>query len=138
MTRLALALVLASCASPLPYPAPPYEVGGVVVDYVEDTRLDTPAAATWLRGVPTVLWSPFTLERLGGPVVAFVVAHEVCHLRDWDGGELAADCCAVREVDPSAAWLLAIVVEVETWRGDATHPTGVERAGRIMECAGTD
>jgi len=140
---LALAMLLAACSQPIAYPPPPYEVGGVPVAYEERLDLNAPSAATWVEGLPVILWSPFQWARLSPVEQVFDLAHEACHLRDWTGGELAADCCAVRwmrraDYLPSSdlAELVSIIMD---WpASDEGHPPGIERAIHIMECLDDD
>jgi len=140
---LVLAMLLAACSSTLTYPPPPYEVSGVLVVYEERRDLKAPSAATWSKGLPVVLWNPFEWAKLAPVEKVFDLAHEVCHLRDWTGGELAADCCAVRWMDradylPSSD-LAALVSTIMDWPASAEgHPPGIERATHIMECLDDD
>jgi hypothetical protein len=119
-----------------------------------DTLRDV-AVAAFVQGRPTIYYNPVLLQGFGPRMAEFFLAHEYGHLRYGHAGgalthekgevsltrqrqELEADCYATqvlaehhREAVESA---LRFFRRMGPYRYDAFHPTGSQRAARILAC----
>lgn len=155
MRKLGIATVIAM----LLVPASPQGARAVqrLVDVWQiptDTLQDV-AVATFVQGRPIIYYNPILLQRFGPRMTEFFFAHEYGHIRfGHTGGALTHDegeLSAVRqrqelEADCYAAALLgehnreAIEAAVRffsrmgPYRFDAFHPTGSQRAAKILSC----
>lgn len=122
------------------------------VEHVVDFSLADAAIAVADPYRPVIYYNPAILGRAGLEMTRFILAHEdahieLAHLRVADGVvdaarlrglELDADCLAARwlSVDQPAAVAAAAAYFLRqgATRTDEFHPSGVERADRIVAC----
>ncbi len=119
-----------------------------------DTLRDV-AVATFVHGRPTIYYNPVLLQGFGPRMAEFFFAHEYGHLRYGHAGgalsqedgevsqlrqrqELEADCYAAevlghhhREAVETA---LRFFRRMGPYRYDVFHPTGAQRAAKILSC----
>jgi hypothetical protein len=118
-----------------------------------DTIRDV-ALVTVVEGRPTIYYNPVLLARVGPALSAFFLTHEYGHIHHGHTGgalvhdgelgplrvrqELEADCYAAAhlgETDPGAVdAALEFFVRMGPHRFDTFHPTGSQRAARILSC----
>ena len=123
-----------------------------------DTLRDV-ALATFEHGRPVIYYNPGLLQQLGPQLTSFFLAHEYGHVRyghtgaalaagDGDASvvrqrqELEADCYATRALAEFDAEAVSAAVRFFTrmghFRYDAWHPSGSQRAAKILACLPTD
>lgn len=119
-----------------------------------DTLRDV-AVAAFVQGRPTIYYNPVLLQGFGPRMAEFFFAHEYGHLRYGHAGgalaheageaslmrqrqELEADCYAAQvlaETDREAVdAALRFFRRMGPYRYDALHPTGSQRAAKILSC----
>ena len=123
-----------------------------------DTLRDV-ALAAFEHGRPVIYYNPRLLQQLGPELTAYFFAHEYGHVRyghtgaalaagDGDASalrqhqELDADCYAARtlgESDPeSVQAAVRFFTRMGPFRYDAWHPSGSQRAAKILACLPTE
>ena len=123
-----------------------------------DTLRDV-AVAAFVRGRPTIYYNPVLLQGFGPRMAEFFFAHEYGHLRYGHAGgalaheggevsllrqrqELDADCYAAQvlaEPDREAVeTAVRFFRRMGPYRYDAFHPTGAQRAAKILSCLPPD
>jgi hypothetical protein len=119
-----------------------------------DTLRDV-AVVTYERGLPVIYYNPKLMQRVGPNLADFFMAHEYGHVAHGDAGaaltlggtdvgalrqrqELAADCyatVALAERNGAAvAAALQFFNRLGPFRFDNLHPTGAQRAAKILAC----
>jgi hypothetical protein len=119
-----------------------------------DTLRDV-AVATFVRGRPTIYYNPLLLQGFGPRMAESFFAHEYGHLRYGHAGgalthedgevslmrqrqELEADCYAAevlaQQDRESVETALRFFRQMGPYRYDAFHPTGSQRAAKILSC----
>jgi hypothetical protein len=119
-----------------------------------DTLRDV-ALAVVEHGRPVIYYNPGLMQQVGPNLEAFFFAHEYGHVRFGHTGaalasgegdlsalrvrqELAADCYAAAslgETDPAAvAAAVQFFTRMGPLRFDAWHPSGSQRAAKILAC----
>jgi hypothetical protein len=119
-----------------------------------DTLRDV-AVAAFVRGRPTIYFNPLLLQGFGPRMAEFFFAHEYGHLRYGHAGgalshevgevslmrqrqELEADCYAAEVLAQndreSVEAALRFFRRMGPYRYDAYHPTGSQRAAKILSC----
>jgi hypothetical protein len=119
-----------------------------------DTLRDV-AVATFVHGRPTIYYNPVLLQGFGPRMAEFFFAHEYGHLRYGHAGgalsheagevtvlrqrqELEADCYAAQVLADhdreSVETAVRFFKRMGPYRYDALHPTGAQRAARIISC----
>ncbi|MGH7581305.1 MAG: hypothetical protein ACREM9_14080 [Gemmatimonadales bacterium] len=119
-----------------------------------DTLRDV-AVATFVRGRPTIYYNPVLLQGFGPRMAEFFFAHEYGHIRYGHAGgalsheagevstlrqrqELEADCYAAQVLAQhdreSAEAAIRFFKRMGPYRYDSFHPTGSQRAARILSC----
>ena len=155
MRRLGIVTVVTA----LLLPAGGHRAGAVqrlidVRQIASDTLHDV-ALATFEQGRPVIYYNPNLLQQFGPQLTSFFFAHEYGHIRYGHTGaaltagegdlsaqrqrqELEADCYAARtlgELEPetiSAA--VRFFTRMGPFRFDAWHPSGSQRAAKILAC----
>jgi hypothetical protein len=123
-----------------------------------DTLRDV-AVATFVRGRPTIYYNPVLLQGFGPLMAEFFFAHEYGHLRYGHTGgaltheegevsllrqrqELEADCYAAQTLGEhrreAVEAALRFFRRMGPYRYDAFHPTGSQRAAKILSCLPPD
>jgi hypothetical protein len=125
-----------------------------VREVASDTIRDV-ALVTFVNGRPTIYYNPVLLARVGPEVSRFFITHEYGHIHHGHTGgalvhdgeleplrqrqELEADCYAaahLAEADPAAVEsAMRFFLRMGPNRFDAYHPTGSQRAARILSCS---
>ena len=130
-----------------------------VAEIATDT-IDDIAIATVDLPQPAIYYNPIRARRYGPQLTEFFLAHEYGHIalhhtraglsvltdeaRDsaLQAQELEADCYAARRAEPRARAASEAAIRFFTrlgpFRFDAVHPTGSQRAARIMDCMPPD
>lgn len=143
------ALVGAGRPMPVEQPAAP-------VTEIADASLRDVAVAIYDPVRPVIYYNPELLHRFSPELAAFFMAHERAHialrhtrsgaLRGGSGAtdlqlqakELEADCRAARELGAARRDASMAAVRFFTRLGnnrfDSEHPTGAQRASRILSC----
>jgi hypothetical protein len=119
-----------------------------------DTLSDV-AVAAFVGGRPIIYYNPALLQRFGSRMTEFFFAHEYGHIHYGhtggaladEGGELsltrqrqelAADCYAAELLGTtdreSALAALRFFTRMGPYRYDIYHPTGAQRAAKILAC----
>ena len=119
-----------------------------------DTLRDV-ALARFEDGRPIIYYNPALLQQFGPSLTTFFFAHEYGHIRYGHTGaallagdgdlsavrqrqELEADCYAARSLAESAPEAVAAAIRFFTrmgpFRFDAWHPSGSQRAAKILAC----
>jgi hypothetical protein len=119
-----------------------------------DTLRDV-AVASFVHGRPTIYYNPALLQGFGPRMAEFFFAHEYGHIRHGHAGgalsheagevstlrqrqELEADCYAAQVLAghdrESVEAALRFFKRMGPYRYDALHPTGAQRAARILAC----
>jgi Putative metallopeptidase domain len=137
-------------------PAPSTEAAAPQVEEIADASLRDVAVAVYSPTHPVIYYNPDLLQRFSPELGIFFMAHERAHialrhtragaLRGQPGGqdrllqakELEADCLAAstlgaRHRDASLA-AVRFFTRMGDHRFDSEHPTGTERAARILDC----
>ena len=128
-----------------------------LVDVLEipvDTLRDV-ALVTYERGRPVIYYNPVLMQRVGPNLADFFMAHEYGHVAHGDAGaaltlggddvgalrqrqELAADCYATVALAERNGLAVSAALEFFTrlgpFRFDNLHPTGAQRAAKILAC----
>jgi hypothetical protein len=126
------------------------DVRQVATDTLRDVAL-----AVFERGRPVIYYNPVLLQQFGPNLTTFFFAHEYGHVRFGHTGaalvtgesdpsairqrqELEADCYAARtlaESDPAAVGAaIRFFTRLGPFRFDAWHPSGSQRAAKILAC----
>lgn len=126
---------------------------GRVTERIVDMRLADAAVAVADPVRPVIYYNPVILHRHGQALATFILAHEEAHIAHQHmrtvGGvtdparlrrlELEADCVAARTLAFTHADAVAAAVRFFAALGreriDELHPSGAERAARILGCA---
>jgi hypothetical protein len=119
-----------------------------------DTLRDV-ALAAFEHGRPVIYYNPVLLQQFGPNLTTFFFAHEYGHIRFGHTGaallagetdpsavrqrqELEADCYAARtlaESEPAAVGAaIRFFTRMGPFRFDAWHPSGSQRAAKILSC----
>jgi hypothetical protein len=119
-----------------------------------DTLRDV-AVVAFERGRPTIYYNPVLLQGFGPRLAEFFFAHEYGHIRHGHTGgalvheeeevslarqamELEADCYAAGALGErdreSVEAALRFFRQMGPYRYDAFHPTGSQRAAKILAC----
>ena len=125
-----------------------------VREVATDTLRDV-ALVTYERGRPVIYYNPILMQRIGPQLADFFMAHEYGHVAYGHSGaaltlggddagarrqrqELEADCYATEtlaERNPDAvAAALQFFTRLGPFRFDNLHPTGAQRAAKILAC----
>ena len=150
----AIALLLGPAALPVPAHALQrlMDVRQVASDTIRDVAL-----VTVVQGRPTIYYNPVLLDRVGPELATFFITHEYGHIHHGHSGgalvhdgeittlrqrqELEADCYAAEHLadfdSASVEAALAFFVRMGPNRFDNYHPTGSQRAARILSCLPT-
>ena len=155
MRRLGIVTVIAA----LLLPAWANRAGAVqrlidVRQIATDTLRDV-ALATFENGRPVIYYNPVLLQQFGPRLTSFFFAHEYGHIRYGHTGaalaagegdltalrqrqELEADCYAARTLSESEPETIGAALRFFTrmgpFRFDAWHPSGSQRAAKILAC----
>jgi hypothetical protein len=113
------------------------------------------AVAAFENGRPVIYYNPVLMQRVGPELETYFFAHEYGHVRYGHTGsaltstendlstirvrqELEADCYAagtLAESDPAAvAAAIRFFNRLGPFRFDAWHPSGAQRAAKILAC----
>lgn len=147
----AIALFVGSALAPVPAHAVQrlMDVRQVASDTIRDVAL-----VRVMDGRPVIYYNPALLERVGPELSSFFITHEYGHIRYGHSGgalvhdgplselrqrqELEADCYAaahLAEQEPAVVEAaLEFFLQMGGRRFDAYHPTGSQRAARILSC----
>jgi hypothetical protein len=127
----------------------------VDVRQVASDTLHDVAVATYERGRPVIYYNPVLLERVGPQLADFFLAHEFGHIFYGHAGnaladqrsdlgalrqrqELEADCYATATLAeqnrPAVEAALEFFNRMGPFRFDNLHPTGAQRAAKILSC----
>jgi hypothetical protein len=130
------------------------DVRQVATDTLRDVAL-----AVFEHGRPVIYYNPGLLQQFGPNLTTFFFAHEYGHVRFGHTGaalvtgesdpsairqrqELEADCYAARtlaESDPAAVGAaIRFFTRLGPFRFDAWHPSGSQRAAKILACMPSD
>jgi hypothetical protein len=155
MRRSGIVTAIALLLGPALLPVPAHAVQRLMdVRQVPSDTIRDVALVTFVQGRPTIYYNPVLLHRVGPELTAFFFAHEYGHIHAGHSGgalvddghlgmlrvrqELEADCYAaahLAESDPAAVEAaLEFFVRMGANRFDAWHPTGSQRAARILSC----
>ena len=124
-----------------------------VREVASDTIRDV-ALVTLVQGRPTIYYNPVLLDQVGPELGRFFITHEYGHIHHRHTGgalvhggeldslrqrlELEADCYAadhLAEEDGAAVEAaMQFFLRMGPRRFDAYHPTGSQRAARILSC----
>lgn len=125
-----------------------------VAQVPSDTLPDV-ALARFEGGRPVIYYNPVLLQQFGPELAGFFLAHEYGHVRFGhpgaaliaDGGdlgalrqrqELEADCYAARALSDrnpeSVAAAVRFFLRMGPFRFDGYHPSGSQRAAKILAC----
>jgi hypothetical protein len=124
-----------------------------VQEVASDTIRDV-ALVSIVQGRPTIYYNPVLLARVGPELSTFFITHEYGHIHHGHTGgalvddgelgtvrvrqELEADCYAATHLadsDPAAVdAALEFFLRMGRHRFDNLHPTGSQRAARILSC----
>ena len=159
MRRWGVVTAIAMLLGPAMLPAPAHAAQRLmdVREVASDTIRDV-ALVTVERGRPTIYYNPVLLDRVGPELAAFFITHEYGHIHHGHSGgalvhdgeittlrqrqELDADCYAaahLAESNPgSVDAALEFFVRMGPNRFDNYHPTGSQRAARILSCLPTN
>jgi hypothetical protein len=154
MRRLGIVTVITA----LLLPAWTHRAGAVqrlidVRQIATDTLRDV-ALATFENGRPVIYYNPVLLQRIGPNLTAFFFAHEYGHVRYGHTGsalagegdptaqrqrqELDADCYAASTLGDSKPEAVAAALRFFTsmgpFRFDSWHPSGSQRAAKVLAC----
>ena len=152
---IAALLLLRGPGGPPPVAAQELHLIPGIQEVASDTIADLAVAAVDLVQ-PVIYYNPRMARRYGPTLTRFFIAHEYGHiaLRHTRAGlaalpeptrdsvlrvqELAADCYAASrpgiEARKAAEAALRFFVRLGPFRFDAEHPTGAQRAARILTC----
>jgi hypothetical protein len=151
---LMMALLLSWEAKPLPAAQRLVDVQQVPSDTLHDLAL-----TTFERGRPVIYFNPGLMGQVGPHLAAFFLAHEYGHVRYGHAGsalldgegelsllrqrqELEADCYATRLLaDRNAEAVgeaLRFFTRMGPFRFDSLHPSGSQRAAKILACLPDD
>ncbi len=119
-----------------------------------DTLRDV-AVVTYEHGRPVIYYNPILMQRVGPQLADFFMAHEYGHVAHGHAGaaltlggndvgtlrqrqELEADCYATAALaernGPAVAAALQFFNRLGPFRFDNLHPTGAQRAAKILAC----
>jgi hypothetical protein len=119
-----------------------------------DTLRDV-AVATYEQGRPVIYYNPTLMQRVGPQLADFFMAHEYGHIAHGHSGaalslagadagtlrqrqELEADCYATDALAErngrAVAAALQFFSRLGPFRFDNLHPTGAQRAAKILAC----
>jgi hypothetical protein len=125
-----------------------------VREVASDTLRDV-AVATYEQGRPVIYYNPTLMQRLGPQLSDFFKAHEYGHIVHGHSGaalslaghdvgtlrqrqELEADCYATAALaernGPAVSAALQFFTRLGPFRFDNLHPTGAQRAAKILAC----
>jgi hypothetical protein len=126
------------------------DVRQIATDTLHDVAL-----ATFENGRPIIYYNPALLQRFGPRLTTFFFAHEYGHVHYGHTGaalaagegdlsalrqrqELEADCYAARTLSESEPETIGAALRFFTrmgpFRFDAWHPSGSQRAAKILAC----
>ena len=150
----ALSLVHAGSVDPYAYPAPDTPVRVIATDTLRDV-----AVAVYDVRHPTIYINPARMQQFGPELSEFFMAHEYGHIRFHhtrghalntdratrdaliQGRELEADCYAAATLgrtNPRTVLAAAqFFSQMGPYRFDREHPSGSQRAARILACLPT-
>ncbi len=145
---------VAALAAALPHAAGAAQRLVDVRQVASDTLHDV-ALATYERGRPVIYYNPLLLQQVGPQLGDFFLAHEYGHIFYGHGGaalagagrelgalrqrqELEADCYATAALAPERRDAVEAALEffrrMGPFRFDNLHPTGAQRAAKILSC----
>lgn len=150
LSLMVTALLASAGAAPLPAAQRLVDVRQVATDTLRDV-----AVATYERGRPVIYYNPTLLQRVGPELAAFFLAHEYGHVAYGHAGgalseprdnwsalrqkqELEADCYATQiladDNRPAVEAALQFFGRMGPFRFDNLHPSGGQRAAKILAC----
>lgn len=150
LSLMVTALLASAGAAPLPAAQRLVDVRQVATDTLRDV-----AVAAYERGRPVIYYNPTLLQRVGPELAAFFLAHEYGHVAyghaggalseprdDWSAlrqkQELEADCYATQiladDNSPAVEAALQFFGRMGPFRFDNLHPSGAQRAAKILAC----
>ena len=155
MRRTGIVTAFVLLLGPAVTPVPAHAVQRLmdVREVASDTLRDV-ALVTVVQGRPTIYYNPVLLQRVGPELTSFFITHEYGHIHYGHSGgalvhdgplgdirirqELEADCYAaahLAESEPeSVQAALEFFLRLGPHRFDTFHPTGSQRAARILSC----
>lgn len=155
MSRSGIVTAIVLLLGPALLPAPAHAVQRLmdVREVSSDTIRDV-ALVTVVQGRPTIYYNPVLLARVGPELATFFITHEYGHIHHGHSGgalvhdgplsdlrqrqELEADCYAAAHLAESEPAVVDAALEFFLRMGgrrfDAYHPTGSQRAARILSC----
>jgi hypothetical protein len=125
-----------------------------VREVATDTLRDV-ALVAYEQGRPVIYYNPILMQRVGPQLADFFMAHEYGHVAHGHSGaaltlggddvgttrqrqELEADCYATEALaernGPAVAAALQFFTRLGPFRFDNLHPTGAQRAAKILAC----
>ncbi|MDX2194388.1 MAG: hypothetical protein NW201_13615 [Gemmatimonadales bacterium] len=146
------AAVLPAQTAPATAVLPPEHVALVRADTLHDVAL-----VRLEQGRPVIYYNARLMARIGPELSTFFLAHEFGHVKEGHAGsalveretdrrqeviqrmELAADCEAAKalatERPDAVQEAVTFFTRMGTHRFDVQHPTGAQRAAKILACA---
>lgn len=151
--RVVTAVTVLLAPAVLPAPAHALQRLMDVRQIASDTIRDV-ALVTVVEGRPTIYYNPVLLARVGPELATFFITHEYGHIQHGHSGgalvddgeistlrqrqELDADCYAASHLAESSPGSVEAALEFFVRMGpnrfDNYHPTGSQRAARILSC----
>ncbi len=155
MRRSGIFTAIVLLLGPASLPAPAHALQRLMdVRQVPSDTIRDVALVTVVQGRPTIYYNPVLLDRVGPELATFFLTHEYGHIHHGHTGgalvhegqlgevrvrqELEADCYAAAHLadsDPGAVdAALEFFLRLGSNRFDSFHPTGSQRAARILSC----
>jgi hypothetical protein len=155
MRRTGIVTAIALLLGPALLPVPAHAVQRLMdVRQVSSDTIRDVALVTVVKGRPTIYYNPVLLDRVGPELATFFITHEYGHIHHGHSGgalvhdaklgelrvrqELDADCYAAEHLGESEPEVVNAALEFFLRMGpnrfDAYHPTGSQRAARILSC----
>jgi hypothetical protein len=127
----------------------------VDVQPIESDTLHDVAMTAYEHGRPLIYFNPTLMQRIGPQLADFFIAHEYGHVAYGHAGgalsqphddlsalrqrqELEADCYATRllaeDNRPAVEAALQFFTRMGPFRFDDLHPSGSQRAAKILSC----
>jgi hypothetical protein len=155
MRRRGVVAAITVLVAPAMLPLPAHALQRLMdVRQVPSDTIRDVALVTVVHGRPTIYYNPVLLDRVGPELATFFITHEYGHIHYGHSGgalvhdgeistlrqrqELEADCYAASHLAESDAAsvkaALEFFVHMGPHRFDNFHPTGSQRAARILSC----